>query len=450
MTTISALGIGSGLDLNGLLDQLQSAERQKLVPIVQQQKSYEAKISAYGKLKSDLEKLQDAVEKLSSATVFQGIKSNVTGTAVTASASSSTPVGSFQVEVSTLARPYSIATVGIADQSEALGAGTITIALNSGQETVIDIPEDASSLKDIRDAINASDAGVTASIVNDGSGTPYRLVLGSEETGTDAAISSLTFDGLGSALSADPLTEVTAENAALTVNGIAITSQSNEVKDAIQGVTLNLVEEGTADIVFEVDGDAVRDAIEGMVDAYNKLNDTIANLTSYDADSGIAGTLLGDSVLRNIQGQLRAVLGGGVGEGVFNRLSDIGITQQLGGQWEIDSDALDDIIETQGDALMDFFAGVAEGPAGLADNLAERLDQVLSSSGVLENATSGLDSRVQRLEERYGRVEEQIDATIARYRTQFSKLDSTIATMNSTSGYLAQQFEIMNAQLNNS
>lgn len=450
MTTISALGIGSGLDLNGLLDQLQSAERQKLVPIVQQQKSYEAKISAYGKLKSGLEKLQDAVEKLSSAAVFQGIKSNVTGTAVTASASSTTPVGSFQVEVSTLARPYSIATVGIADQSEALGAGTITIALNSGQETVIDIPEDASSLNDIRDAINASDAGVTASIVNDGSGTPYRLVLGSEETGTDSAISSLAFDGLGSALSADPLTEVTAENAALTVNGIAITSQSNEVKDAIQGVTLNLVEAGTADIVFEVDGDAVKDAIEGMVEAYNKLNDTIANLTSYDADSGVAGTLLGDSVLRNIQGQLRAVLSGGVGEGVFNRLSDIGITQQLGGQWEIDSDALDDIIETQGDALMDFFAGVAEGPAGLADNLAERLDQVLSSSGVLDNATSGLDSRVQRLEERYGRVEEQIDATIARYRTQFSKLDSTIATMNSTSGYLAQQFEIMNAQLNNS
>ncbi|WP_461482146.1 flagellar filament capping protein FliD, partial [Porticoccus sp.] len=372
----------------------------------------------------------------------------ITGTAVTAAATASTPAGAYQVEVSSLAKAYSIATTGIADQTVELGAGTISINIGSGQQTAVEIVDGASSLQDIRDAINASEAGVSASIVNDGSDTPYRLVLTAAATGTEAAITSLDFAGLASSLVTDPITEIAAANAALTVNGIAITSQTNKVQGAIQGATLSLVEEGSAKVVFERDTKAISDAVEGFVSAYNKLNDSITSLTRYDAESGESGDLLGDSTLRSIQGQMRAVLSAGVDGGAFNRLTDIGITRELGGALKLDTEALDDIIATQEQALTDFFAGVADGPAGLADNLVERLDQVLASNGVLESASKALDGGVKRMDERYARVEQSIDATIARYRAQFSKLDSTIATMNSTSGYLAQQFEIMNAQLN--
>ncbi|HBU66201.1 MAG TPA: flagellar hook protein, partial [Alcanivorax sp.] len=97
-------------------------------------------------------------------------------------------------------------------------------------------------------------------------------------------------------------------------------------------------------------------------------------------------------------------------------------------------------------ALTDFFSGTGESE-GLAAQLDATLGKMLGESGTLGNATSGLEDRIEGLGERYLRTEERIDSTIARYREQFSKLDSMIAEMNSTSSYLTQQFDSLNAQL---
>ncbi len=458
MATISSLGIGSGLDLNGLLDQLNSAEREKLAPITQQQQSYQSQISAYGQLESSLSQFQDAAAKLNDAEFFQGVTSEVTGSAVTAAGGTDAAPGRYDVEVTQLARAQSLAANGVDDKARALNsAGTLTLSVGGGVGTDIDIAAD-STLEDVRDSINASGAGIQASIVNDGdAANPYRLVLTSETTGTESEIDVshsdpgselgglMDYDSTGGA-GGSMTQSVAAKDAALSVNGIDISSQSNTVEGAVQGVTLSIAETGSATLAVERDNGAVESAVKGFVDSYNKLQTKMADLTSFNAETGAAGELLGDSTLRSVESQLRNALGGSAGDGTFQMLSDIGISLQVDGTLELDEEALGDAVSNELGALSEFFTGADEA-GGLAGQVDGVLGRMLEEGGLVANSTQGLEDSIERLGERYTRTEENINDTIARYRTQFAELDSMIANMNSTSSYLTQQFDNMNAQL---
>ncbi|MEA1050061.1 flagellar filament capping protein FliD [Lamprobacter modestohalophilus] len=456
MSTITSLGIGSGLDLNGLLDQLRDAERGRLQPIAQQKEAQQAKLSAYGKLQGALSSLQSAADTLNGSALFGSLSSSVTGTSVTSAADSNAVPGRYDVSVTTLARAQSIATLGFAED-KTFNEGTLTINAGDSDSLEVTVAEGA-SLEDIRDSINASGSAITATIVNDGGADPFRLVLSTDETGEDAAIGSMTFSGTNSPDDDNSLTfggtgtmeeTVAAQNATLTVNGIDITSQSNQVEGAIQGVTLSLAEEGesaNSTIIVERDNFAVRDAISGFVDAFNSLKETTADLTSFNAETGAAGELLGDSALRTIDSRLRGVLGGMVSGGDFSTLSDIGISLQRDGTLEIDAEKLDDAVVNQRQALTTFFAGDTEA-GGFAGALSEMLDQVLDDRGLLGSARSGVESRITSLDERSARMEISIEREIERYRVQFGQLDSMIAQMNQTSTYLTQQFDNLNSML---
>ncbi|MCK2185111.1 flagellar filament capping protein FliD [Halomonas getboli] len=463
MASISSLGIGSGLDLNGLLDQLESAEREQLAPLETQKASYKAEISAYGKLESALSSFQDAAAKLNDDSLYRSLSSAVTGDSATATATSEAQAGTYDVSVTNLARSQSIATAGFAED-ETFG-GEMTLGVG-GEAPLSFTIEAGSSLEDVRDTINGQDAGVTASIVNDGSGTPYRLVLSSDETGTEAAIESMSLTDSGVAddrfafdinnlapaegeTGYDPAyagvrQTVAAENAELTVNGIGITSQSNTVEGAIQGVTLELAEEGDSTVKVELNNRALREAVTDFVDAYNEYRSTADDLTSFDQESGAAGELLGDSTMRSVESRMRSALSGGTPGG--GMLSDIGISLELDGTLSLDDEALDDVILNDRQALSGFFAGTGDSD-GMSDVLDGTLGGLLDDGGTLDNATSGLESNIERLDERYASMEDGIANTVSRYRSQFSQLDSMIANMNQTSTYLTQQFDSLNAQL---
>ncbi|WP_111414066.1 flagellar filament capping protein FliD [Billgrantia lactosivorans] len=450
MATISSLGIGSGLDLNGLLDQLNAAERKKLEPIKLQQKSHQAKISAYGKLQSALTKLQEAAGKLDDPTFFQSVSSNVTGSGVKAAAKTDAPPGRYSVNVAELATAQSIAASGVESRDSQLGGGNVALSFGSGETLDVAIEPGKSSLEEIRNAINDSKSGVTATIVNDGSAEPYRLVLTSNETGTEAAVTAVFSGGLEAQLGATPQTVVEAKNASLTVNGIAITSQTNRVEDGIQGVTLDLEEEtaegSSVTVVVERNTLAIREALSGFVKAYNDLRGTTSQLTRFNADTGAVGELLGDGALRTVESRVRGVLSGGVGSGDFRMLSDVGITLQRDGTLKLDDEKMSSIVAEDPQALAAFFAGDNEA-SGLAGKLNETLDQVLGERGLLDNAKRGLESRITGLNDRYERMERSIEQTIERYRGQFGQLDAMVASMNQVSDYLFQQFDMMNAQL---
>ncbi|WP_444679322.1 flagellar filament capping protein FliD [Halomonas sp. E19] len=215
-------------------------------------------------------------------------------------------------------------------------------------------------------------------------------------------------------------------------------------------MTLDL-EEVTGDgskttVVVERNTLAIREAVGGFVKAYNDLRKTVGELTMFNADTGAAGELLGDGALRTVESRLRGVLSGGVGEGQFRMLSDIGISLQRDGTLKLDEQKMSGIVASDPQALSVFFAG-EDKSGGLAGRLGDTLDQVLRDRGLLDNAKRGLESRISGLKDRYERMERSIEQTIQRYRVQFGQLDAMIANMNQVSDYLFQQFDIMNAQL---
>lgn len=444
MASISSLGIGSGLDLNGLLDQLQDAERGKLKPIERQLETQQTKISAYGQLQSALSQFQTASAELNDSALYESLSTNVGGDAITATADDEAQPGSYNVTVDTLATRGTLASEGVAELDAPLTTAeqTLTFTFGDGASKEVTIGAN-SSLEDIRDAINANeDSGVNATIVNDG--TNYRLALSSSETGADASITGFSFSGTEPFAADTDNTLQAGTDAALTVNGIAITSPTNQVEGAIQGVTLNL-QEGDSTVAVEQNTRAVREAITGFVDAYNELKGTIGELTSFNAETGVAGELNGDNTVRTVESRMRSILSGGI-EGEFSMLSDIGISLQRDGTLSIDESELDNAIVNNQDALSTFFAGDAD-DSGMAGQLNQGLDQLLGTNGAVKGAITGAENRVESLVERYTRTEQTIEQTISRYRTQFGQLDSMIAQMNQTSSYLTQQFDALDAQL---
>ncbi|WP_447555219.1 flagellar filament capping protein FliD [Vreelandella sp. EE22] len=443
MASISSLGIGSGLDLNGLLDQLQDAERGKLEPIQRQLETQETRISAFGQLQGALSQFQTAADKLNDPALYESLSTNVGGSAVTGAADAEALPGSYNIRVETLATRGTLASEGVTAADEALTTTdqklTLDFAGSPSQEIDIAV---GSTLEDMRDAINAADAGVNATLIFDGN--DYRLALSSSDTGEDASISGFSFSG-NAPFAKDDTTHQPGTNASLEVNGITITSPTNQVEGAIQGVTLNLQEEGESTVTVEQDTRAVRDAVNGFVSAYNDLKETIGTLTSFNAETGIAGELNGDSAVRSVENQLRSVLSAGE-NGEYSMLSDIGITLTRDGTLAVDEGKLDNAIANNQEALSAFFAGSAS-ETGVAGRMNQTLEQLLSSNGAVKGAISGAENRQEALGERYTRMEQSIEQTISRYRTQFGQLDGMIAQMNQTSDYLTQQFDALDAQL---
>lgn len=447
MASIASLGVGSGLDLSGLLDQLRSAERQKLEPITDRKADEQARISAYGRLQSGLSEFRDTVARLNDDALYQGLSATVLGDGLTASTSEAASPGRYEITVNQTARAGSLASTRVDSLDDPLTGANASLDLSFGDGSTASIAlAEGATLEEIRDTINADDqAGVDASIINDGAGN--RLVLSSRENGADAGIAGMTFTNLagGVTLGEDAGTHQAGLDAELDINGIAITSSTNTVEGAIQGVTLALdpVSSGeTLSLVVEQDGESVKEAVTAFVDTYNKLKSTVGRMTEASGDAASAGELVGDRTVRNAESSLSRALVDPVNGGDITMMAQLGISLQADGRLELDSAKLDEAMTENPQALGQFFAGDTE-EAGMAGRLQQTLDRLLGDDGSIESALSSAETRVSSLENRYSRVEESIERTVERYRKQFGQLDGMVAQMNATSAYLTQQLSTL-------
>lgn len=448
MASITALGVGSGLDLAGLVDQLNRAERQKLTPILAQQTAQKTKISAYGRLESAMDRVQTSIAALNDASTFKKQKSTVTGEGVLVTAGEKANAGRYEVTVTQLARSGSAASNSVALDQE-LTATDTTLRLDfgaGGTQTSYDVTISAgSTLADVRDQINADkESGVTASIVNDGTG--FRLALSSKETGKDASL--IGFSGLAS-LTMDAATVRAGQDAELNVNGIAITSKTNRVEEAIQGVTLDLtVASGDPiTVVIERDQGALKDAIKDFVKNYNEMKSTVGRMTAFNGEGETSGELVGDRTVRTIENRLRRDITENFGDGDISRLSQLGITIDVRGRLSVDDDKLDEAVANNPEGLSAFFAGDTK-EAGFAGKLNATLEAITSDTGIIKSSVTSAEQRVESLKERMVRMEASIERNTERYRKQFGQLDGMIAQMNSMSSYLTQQFNVL-SNMNN-
>ena len=441
MASITSLGIGSGLDLNGLLTQLQQAERAKLEPIQERIETEESQISAYGQVKSALSDFQSATEELNATDAFESLSTSVEGSGLSAVSDSDAQPGRYDIHVEQLATAGSLVTerLDTADTAIVTGEQSLTFSLAEGAIDPITV-EDGSTLEDMRDAINTqSDGRLSASIINDGEG--YRLSVNATETGAAASIQSTNFTDVldNSVATSDTQFVQDGVDAKFNVNGIDIVSPTNRVEGAIQGITLTLTEADTdSTVAVAQDSNAIREQVTSFVDAYNTLKDTVGSLTAYNPESGSAGELNGDSATRTVENTLRQALSSSTGGDGFNVLSDIGISLQLDGTLAIDNERLDEVIANQPDQLAGFFAGDTN-EGGMAGQITSAVEQLIGEGGRLGSAISSSESRMERLNDRFATTESRIDQTVERYRAQFSAMDGMVAQMNQTSAYLTQQ-----------
>lgn len=322
------------------------------------------------------------------------------------------------------------------------GAGTHSITIDSTNNT----------LQGIRDAINAANMGVSASIVNDGSATPYRLVLASNTTGASNSL-KITSTGdatIGTLLSNDPTATATqnlsetssAKNAALTVNGIAMTKSSNTVSDAIQGVTLTLNKLTTAPLTINVarDTTTISNSIAGFVKAFNELNSTLTSLSAYDAVNKKGAVLQGDASLRTLKSQIRSLLSTPVsGAGTYKTLSSIGVTFQKDGTLALNTTKLSAAISTNFSDIGTLFSSAT----GYATTLGSWATNVLSSSGTLTSVTNGLGKSIQDIGKQRIAIQARLVNIEKSYRAQYTALDRVLSSMNTTQTYLTQQINSM-------
>ena len=393
MATVSST---SAIDVNSIVSSLMSVERQPLTLIANQKSAFEAKLSAYGTLKSALSTFQTSVGALASASKFNAQSAtSATPSVFTATANGSATIGDYAITVNQLAKSQKIALDGVANTTDVIGTGKLTIAFGTYAPAIVspatpasftDNPDKASfevtidssnnTLAGVRDAINAANGGVTATIVNDG--TANRLVITSKETGevnglkitvadddgnaTDNnGLSKLAYDPLATAGSGKNMSQLQAPlNALLNIDGIDVVKASNTVSDAIEGVTINLLTTSNSQAVnlsVASDQAKIKESVTAFVDAYNKVMDTLKTLTKFDEAGKSSGKLLGDATARSITSQLKTVIGKTVDTGgTITSLTDIGVGFQRDGKLALDSTKLTNAITNNFDDIAALFS----------------------------------------------------------------------------------------------
>ena len=343
MASITNLGSVSGLPLEKILSDLQTAEDKKLSIYTTRAASYKTRIDAYAQLQSALEALQKSAGVLGKAETMAAIKGSVTGgTALTATvAAEGATAGQYVIEVKNLERAQSLQSGAVADRTAKHGdTGSFEVELADGTKRTIDLKGDT-SLNGIVKAINADDkSGLRATVINDGNGNNY-LMLTAKDTGVQASVKNITVTGdqslkdiLSFSTAADGTTtgmaSTKAEDAQLIINNLVVKSGSNNVANVIDGVTLNLTEKTETDkpitLKLEADTSVANKAIQDFVKTYNALQTTIKNLTAFDAKAATNQPLTGDGTTRSIQSSVTGALQAVLGEGTVRSLADLGIT----------------------------------------------------------------------------------------------------------------------------
>ncbi|MCU0952053.1 MAG: flagellar filament capping protein FliD [Burkholderiaceae bacterium] len=437
-----------GIDVASIVTQLMAVERQPLTALQQQETKLQNKLSAFGRVQSALSTLQTASTALRGAGAFAAATATVTGSGAAATAGSGAAIGRYAVSVSQLARAQSTASAAVVGGATAtVGSGTLSIQVTgSASPTSINVVG-TDTLADVRDKINAANAGVAASIVNDGTGA--RLVLNASKTGAASAFTVTPDAGL--AVLAFSTTQA-AQDARFAINGLPLTSPTNQISDAIPGVTLTLTQAPTAtqaaagqtvdsEVAVDRDAAAARTAAKAFVDAYNALVSVVRDLTAYNATTKTAATLNGESVLRGVISQARSIVVDtkAAADGELTRLSSAGIAIQADGTLGFDAARFDSAYAAGAERVARMFGdSTGSGSAqGFAARMASLAKSLVGTDGLLASRQQGLQSTIKRLDDQQSQLEARLDAKQKQFVAQYSSLNALLNTNQQQSVALA-------------
>ncbi len=451
MASIISSGIGSGLDIAGIVQQLVAAEGQPVESRISQQEARAtAKLSAFGSIKSSLADFRDKLEVMKDLDKFLSRRAESSNSEFfSVTAGSDALPASYSLDIVQLAQAQKLTSSAFADTETAVGTGTLTLTIGTTSAD-IEITSENNTLAGIQAAINAApdNPGVAATIVNADSGS--YLILTAESTGAANGITVTQAGGDGglSALEYDPgmgltaLTEsIAAQDALIRIDGFEVGSDTNSFSGAIPGVAIDIFQQtsGSSETIrVENDVEAVRDLLDDFVESYNQLIDTFDSITNYDAETEVAAALVGDATIRSIRDQIRREMSNAVDNPnlPFSVLRDIGIEVQLDGSMKVNDDEVSDVLASEFTKVGQLFADTS---SGFATRLFDLTDSFLDSDGIIEARTKGLTETIDGLADDRTALTERLASLETRLLRQFNALDSLLAELSSTSNFLAQQ-----------
>jgi flagellar hook-associated protein 2 len=474
---ISSIGVGSGLDVEGIIKQLTALEKQPLTTLQTQAATIQTRISTVAQIKSQVSALATAAKTLGQASSWTGkTLTSSNETAVKGSVTTSAAPTTFDVEVQQLAKAQSTASSAVAANT-AMGTGTLTIDLGtwnySGTPSFtkgaaasvnITIGSGEDTLSKIAEKINGANAGVTATVLRDASGE--RLLMRSNSTGEaqgfriqvdeggvpadnldNSGLSRLAFDPANGNFGMAANGYQKALNTQATINGVAVSSANSTLADAVPGVTLEFGAVTTAPVTVKVAADTttMKKNIQDFMAAYNSLSKTLTDATKYDEASKTGGVMQGDSVVVGLQNALRSLLGSSSVGSTFSRLADIGLDVKRGGLMTLNSSKLDTALKDLGNLQALFTAdntGTANDGFGL--KIQSFADGLLATGGTVTNKSDALQNALKSNSKEQDKVNQRALLMEKRLRAQYSALDGQMAGLSSLSSYVSQQVAAWN------
>ena len=483
--------VGSGLDVEAIVKALVDADvAPKNNSLNRKESGLTAELTAIGSLKSVLSSVETSLKGLADGTDFNLLKID-SPDAVNVLQTGAPATGAYSIDINTLASSQVVASGGFASASTAVGTGSLTFKIgtptyasgSSGaysgftaddtKTVTVAIDSSNNTLSGIRDAVNASAVGITASLVVDG--TQTRLLFTADDSGAGTAISISTDDDDTDDYNTSGLSQLaynvdsgsfignlsearSSQDASFSLNGLALTNASNSIAGLIDGLdfTLKKVTTSVETVLIEKDTAGIEAKVQGFVDAYNSYQTKLSSLMDYQ---DAAGGLAGDSTARRIQSTLRATTTGTMilAGNAYTSLSDIGITSDRYGQLALKSSDFQSALSTNPTDLEVFFAG-----ANVATNLSDNTDStgladsLLSSLDTYINASTGmLLAKEDRLEQSIADIaEDRLDVVARmasleeRYTRQFTAMDTLVGQLQGTSDFLTNQMDAIKAAAN--
>lgn len=433
---ISFSGIGSGIDTASIVTALMKIERLPIDRINTQKAELKQKQGVVQEVNSLLGKLRDASAAMYKVGALQD-KAASTGDASVAGASADATAasGSYNVVVTSLAKAHTLATGAnpplVAGQSLSIGVGTTTatVAVQAGD-----------TLQTFADRVNGTaDIGVSASVINN------KMVFISKQSGTPGTV---TLGGSAAAGFGFAQTQP-AQDAAATINGLAVTSSGNTITGAINGVSLNLLKEGATTVTVGADNSASLKQAQGFVDAYNAVMKNVKLATSYDPASKTAGTLQGDQTMSSLASSLRNIAGsgvGGLGTGAYDSLAQIGITSARDGQLTLDSAKFSAALTADPKAVANVF-GKDDGVTGLgaADGIARQIQGFADnfSTQIISARLTGFTSSLKRMDDKIDHLEDLMSIREQTMKAQFAAMEKAVTAFKAQGTDLASQLSAL-------
>lgn len=426
----------NNIDFNSVLEALSAQERQPVLQLQTQQSELQKQRTAFGTLATRLGAVESAAQSLASATAFGATKASSSNDAVARiSSGSSTPTGSYSLQVTSLAQAQVTVTNGtLADSDTTIVAtgGSLTIG-----GTTVTVSEGV-TLQGLANAINATeDIGVNASVVRSTGGF-YQMVLTSKSTGLASAFAAPTSSlSGGTGISFNPVNAQSAQDAEITINNVPVVSASNTVEGAIPGTTLTLQQTTTQPVTLTITADlsSVEELVKKFTSAYNDLVSFLEQQAKAYGNKE-RDNIGGDPLVRQLRQSLsRTVTGEVATGGAYASLAQVGLTFNRSGQLEFRNADLQSALATNKSAVISLFQGGA-GFSGAFANVEAAISNYTTSGGLIPTAQTRLDDQVSKIGARIDEMERRLAIRREAMQKEFIAADLAIAQLNASKSQL--------------